>query len=940
MEILEKLTFIRKFRSQNSWAERIISELEFAYKLLELEKKYEQFVEEAVHSLYEKLKSGGYITERIVEETEEILEPMSKLAKSFTIIHVGHAHIDMNWMWGYHETVAATLDTFRTVLDLMEEYPEFTFAQSQASVYKIIEEHDPKMLESIKKRVKEGKWEVTASTWVEADKNMPNTESLVRHILYTKQYLSELFGLDKDDLMIDFEPDTFGHSKFIPTILQAGGVKYYYHCRGYDKEVAYRWCSPSGEILVYREPFWYNGSPTSDMALYAVEFFKNYSSKYALKVYGVGDHGGGPTRRDIEKILRMKEYPIYPTVKFGTYREFFERLEEVKNKLPVVEGELNFIFDGCFTSQSRIKMANRLSEAAAEETEKFLVFSNLWSGYEYPKDKIKEAWINTLFNHFHDIIPGSGVTETREYAMGLFQKTMAILLSQKKNSLCEVALNIDTKNLVENENGKLEISEGAGVAFKSENYKVSQDSRGRGIRRIYHIFNPSLKRRKEIVEIVLWDWEGDLDRLAVKNADGEKVPHQFVEKRLKHYWGHHYIELLIEADVPAFGYSTYMVDEEPCKEPKIEFSKDPRVQKPREYVLENENLRAVFDLSTAKLTSLFDKENKIEYIDSKRGGAHFRLILEDINSRTNEMLAQANAWVVGRYLDIIDIHRNVKIKRGACGELRNSIVFEFKFGKSSKLNVEVLLDKDDKMLKFKSMVDFREFSDLENDITPQLSFYVPLNFECEKYVFDVPMGVIERQGYDIDVPGLSFGCARTPDRTLGIFSKTKYGYRVKNNSISLTLIRASHSPDMYPEIGEHKIEFAILADNKYLNNYSLMELSYNYNHEPTVISNNVHPGKLPPATSFADVKSNSSVISSIKFAENRKNHLIIRLYEIEGKTDEVVIEFKTLKPLNAWFVDLNEDNISNKDTIEIEHNQIRFKMDAYELKTVMIEFSK
>ena len=939
MEILEKLTFIKKFKGQNSWAERIISELEFAYKLLELKKECERFVKEAVHSLYEELKSGGCITEKTVKKTEKILEPMSKLAKDFTIIHVGHAHIDMNWMWGYHETVAVTLDTFRTVLDLMEEYPEFTFAQSQASVYKIVEEHHPKMLESIKKHVKEGRWEITASTWVEADKNMPNTESLVRHILYTKQYLSDLFKFDKEYLMIDFEPDTFGHSKFIPTILQAGGVKYYYHCRGHDKEVAYRWRSPSGEILVYREPFWYNGLPTSDMALYAVEFFKTYGSKYALKVYGVGDHGGGPTRRDIEKILRMKEYPIYPNVKFGTYREFFKRLEDVRNKLPIVEDELNFIFDGCYTTQSRIKMANRLSEAAIEETEKFLVFSNLLSGYEYPIEKIKEAWINILFNHFHDIIPGSGVTETREYAMGLFQKTMAILLSQKKNSLYEIALNIDTQNLIKNGNGKLEISEGAGVAFKSEDYKVSQDSRGRGIKRIYHIFNPSLKRRKEIVEIILWDWEGDLDRLVVKNADGEKVPHQFVEKRLKHYWGHHYIELLIAADIPAFGYSTYMIEEKPAEEPKIEFFKDPRVQKPREYVLENENLRAVFDLSTAKLISLFDKESKIEYIDSKCGGAYFRLILEDINSQTNEMLAQANAWVVGRYLDIIDIHRNVKIKRGTCGELRNSIVFEFKFGKSSKLNVEVLLDKDDKMLKFKSIVDFREFSDLESDITPQLSFYVPLNFKCEKYIFDVPMGVIERQECDIDVPGLSFSCARASDRTLGIFSKTKYGYRVKDNSISLTLIRASHSPDMYPEIGEHKIEFAILADNKYVNDYSLMELSYNYNHDPTVISNSVHSGKLPAIASFAKVKSGSSVVSSIKFAENRKDRLIIRLYEVEGKMDEVVIEFKTLKPSDAWFVDLNEDNVLGKD-VEIEHDRIKFKMNAYELKTVMVEFSK
>jgi alpha-mannosidase len=156
----------------------------------------------------------------------------------------------MNWMWRFDETVAATLDTFRTMLNLMEEYPEFKFSQSQASVYKIVEEFDPDMLEEIKKRIKEGRWEVTASTWVESDKNMPNGESLVRHILYTKRYLSELLGVDPGTLNIDFEPDTFGHNLNVPEILARGGVKYYYHCRGYDGHDIYRWKSPSGSSVI------------------------------------------------------------------------------------------------------------------------------------------------------------------------------------------------------------------------------------------------------------------------------------------------------------------------------------------------------------------------------------------------------------------------------------------------------------------------------------------------------------------------------------------------------------------------------------------------------------------------------------------------------------------------------------------------------------------
>ncbi len=111
------------------------------------------------------------------------------------------------------------------MLDLMNEYPGFTFSQSQASVYRIVEEHDPELLKEIRRRVKEGRWEVTASTWVETDKNMPCGESLARHVLYTKRYLARLFDLEGERLAIDFEPDTFGHSRNVPEILARGGVR-------------------------------------------------------------------------------------------------------------------------------------------------------------------------------------------------------------------------------------------------------------------------------------------------------------------------------------------------------------------------------------------------------------------------------------------------------------------------------------------------------------------------------------------------------------------------------------------------------------------------------------------------------------------------------------------------------------------------------------------
>ena len=214
---------------------RILSQLEFAIRLNEERSgEFDQTVGAALRFLGKCMEIDGVLTKSACRRAEELLLPMQEAAKEYKLILAGHAHIDMDWMWSYHETVASTLATFRTVLNLMAQYPDFCFSQSQASVYKMVEEYDPDMMAEIKERIREGRWEVTASAWVETDKNMPSTESLLRHIRYTKNYLREVWGVDDRKLEIDFSPDTFVHSAVIPEIDLYGGVKYMYHCRALD----------------------------------------------------------------------------------------------------------------------------------------------------------------------------------------------------------------------------------------------------------------------------------------------------------------------------------------------------------------------------------------------------------------------------------------------------------------------------------------------------------------------------------------------------------------------------------------------------------------------------------------------------------------------------------------------------------------------------------
>ncbi|MFW6270832.1 MAG: alpha-mannosidase, partial [Bacillota bacterium] len=547
----------------NYWGQRIISELEYVKKLSELNKgKYDLLVKEVLEFVLKNQMENKIIPETTARKGEEKLQELAEVAKQYEVICAGHAHIDMNWQWRYDETTAITIDTFRTVLNLMEEYPEFTFSQSQASVYKIIEKYAPEMLEEIKKRIKEKRWEVTASTWVETDKNLPNGESLSRHILYTKQYLSQLLNIDPDELNIDFEPDTFGHNQNVPEILDKGNIKYYYFCRGYEGHTLFHWQAPSGKsILAYREPFWYNAEIDYDIAPAVPELCEKHNINTMLKVYGVGDHGGGPTRRDIEKIKDMSTWPIYPDFKFGRLKDFYRKAEKAVD-IPVVEQELNYIFTGCYTTQTRIKRANKIGENTLYEAELYNSFSSLLTGYEYDNEKYAEAWQNILFNQFHDIIPGSGTIDTREHALGLFQNTMALANSKRSLALREITNNIDTSQLVEEDEGtKLSTAEGAGVGFEIDQFQISKTERGKGLNRLFTIFNSTPYKRKEIVELTVWDWQGDLDLIEFTDDKGQIVDHQLLEKGYNNYWGHKYIKVLLEVEIPANGYRVYVLKE-------------------------------------------------------------------------------------------------------------------------------------------------------------------------------------------------------------------------------------------------------------------------------------------------------------------------------------------------------------------------------------------
>ena len=576
---------------------------------------------------------------------------------------------------------------------------------------------------------------------------MPSGESLLRHIQYTREYLSKVWGVKDFDL--DFSPDTFGHSANVPEIDQFGGVKYFYHCRGNARrDVLYRYQAPSGkEVLTYREPNWYNGAITPQIGAGFMEIVKKSSGlKTGLVVYGVGDHGGGPTRRDVERALEMQTWKIYPKIRFGTFRDYFHEAEKIREKLPVVNEELNYFANGCYTTQSRIKRGNRRLEAAFYDAEAMSALAGQKVGFPYAKEKLTKAWEDVLFTHFHDILTGSCVQDSREHAMGLFQTSMATANTQITNAMRVIAEKIDTSSIPVDIDAYNSQSEGAGVGYGIENFVgVPSTERGSGRTRIFHLFNSLSHARREVAELTVWDWTGDLRRLAMRDADGNDIPFQLVDHELQQYWDHKYIRVLVDQEVPALGYTTVVLYEKGLDSYPVYLQTNEQVTRCYDdVVLENEQTIVTISAETGRIKSLVDKTTGQELIgEGKEAG----LVYQETECKTS------SAWNIGRAIKNVPVDRCVELSRAVIGELRSSVTAHFTV-ENSTAEVTYVLEKDQPLVRVELKVDWKEIG---KDIIPVLTWQTPLSYQTDAFRYDVPAGSTVRRGINNDVPGLRYG---------------------------------------------------------------------------------------------------------------------------------------------------------------------------------------
>ena len=324
---------------------------------------------------------------------------------------IGNAHIDPVWLWRWPEGYQEVRATFASALDRLDEYPDFVFTSNQVLFFQWVEEHDPELFERIKARVADGRWQVVGGWWIEPDCNIPSGESLVRHALYGQRYLRERFGITATT---GANFDSFGHNATIPQLLRKSGMDSYVFLRPGPHErplpgPVFWWQSPDGSrVLTYRIPHEY-GSPGGDLGHQVDKSLAQLppDAPELMVFYGVGNHGGGPTKANLDSIERLNKSGSLPRLACSSPRAFFDRANG--RELPVVEGELLHHAPGCYSAHAGIKHWNRRTENLLQCAEKWSAIADVVAAQPYPDDELRDAWKLLLFNQFHDTIAGTSI---------------------------------------------------------------------------------------------------------------------------------------------------------------------------------------------------------------------------------------------------------------------------------------------------------------------------------------------------------------------------------------------------------------------------------------------------------------------------------------------------------------------------------------------------
>lgn len=768
---------------------------------------------------------------------------------------IGNAHIDAPWLWPLSETDAVVHSTFRSALDRLKEDPQVTMTSSSSQFYEWIAQSDPAMLAEIRKRVEEGRWDLVGGWWVEPDVNIPNGESLIRQGLYGQQALKRLFGRRAT---VGYNPDSFGHTGSLPQILKLQGMKDYVFMRpnASEKELAsnlFWWQGIDGtKALTFRIPFSYEdpGDVRSHM-LKEIDLLHGQPVRDDMDFYGIGDHGGGPTKRNISSIHEIQQEKGAPELLFSTPDRYFA---EVRSKpfiagVPTVADDLQHHSVGTYTAGSEIKKLNRNTEATLAAAEKLSAIGKVAWGAAYPKDEFATAWKKVLLLQFHDSMAGTTLPSYFEAERDGFGRARDIAHDAMYAAAQTLAWQVpatdpDSKYLV--------------------------------------VFNPHAWATDLRIEYDLgWDTKASS---VLEDERGNAIPFQWIQATTT---VSDRVGLAADVQVPALGYRQIRLHKVP--EPAASTESPLHVS---DRALENEHVRLT--LNSDGTIGLYDKDNKQEVLraseSSNRGG--MRAIVIDDPSDTWSHHVRSYDHEVGAF----EFQTAKLIEQGP---LRGRIRAHYRYGASS-MTLDYLLYRDARDVEMRVLLDWHEHHKM-------LKFAFPVNAEQPKATYEIAYGAMRRDTNGDENPGQRWidltGSANGNAYGLAVLNDAKYGYSVSGSEMRVSIARsavfAHHEPRkldpdteyQWMDQGVQNFRMQLIPHSGSWQTADLARAAEKLVAEVPIIYQGIHPGTRPGSDSFVEVDARDVVVSAIKEAEEGSD-TIVRAYETAGITARARIDLR------------------------------------------------
>ncbi len=838
------------------------------------------------------------------------LEGLKPFMEKFTIRIVGNSHIDMAWLWPWTETVEVVRNTFRSVLDLMREYPDFKFTMSSARAYEWMQEKYPDLFQEIQQRVKEGRWEVIGGMWVEPDLNMPAGESLVRQILVGKGYFQKNFGVD---VKIGWNPDSFGYNWQLPQIYKKSGMDYFVtqkllwaHEFTTFPYKLFWWQAPDGSRLLTYFPHDYAGGIDAeplaqDLSIWMPSIYgpKLTDHPEMMHLYGVGDHGGGPTRVMLDHADQLRAPDaVFPKLQFSFASDFFDDLEKKlpNMQVPTWDGELYFQYHrGVFTTQAETKRRIRRAEELVLNAEKFSSLASLY-GRPYPQEGMEMAWKRLLFDHFHDIMPGSGIAVNYLDAKRNLEIVDRFAEDASRVSLREIAAHVNT--------------EGEGVPVM--------------------VFNSLSWPRTGVTELEA-QLPAPAKQIAVLDSKGKPAETQLLSLDP----ATHRAKFLILTKTPSLGYQTYFVRAATVAAPVHSMLK--ASASPQEDVLENEFIRLKVDPQTGCMTSLFDKRSGTESLapaETDTGGPK-NATCGNLLQTFVDKPKQWDAWNIDA--DFEDHHWDLdkadEVKLTEHGPLRAVIEVKNHFQNSTFVR-DITLEAGVPRVDVKMTAEWHE-----KHILLKVAF--PVSAHSNHATYEIPYGSVERpttrntpaEKAQFEVPAQRWADISDEKHGFSLLNDCKYGYDAKGNVLRLSLLRSPEYPDPHADEGHHEFTYSLYPHGGGWKDALTIRRGYELNYKLISMQVEKHQGALPAEHSFVQTPDENIIVTALKKAED-DSALVLRFYEWAGKTGDVHL----LLPPGAESAsesDLMERPIG---AVSLQKSEVGVTTKPYEIKTIKVEF--